>query len=193
MQGYADRISQVLDARPEPAVLVGQSSGGVVISQTAEQRPDKIETLVYVGAVLLRDGESVFSAGGNDTESLVFPNLVMSEDQTCATLREDAVKEALFADCSEEDVERAKPRFGPEPVAPLATPVAVTEAFGRVPRVYIETLQDRALNPWLQKEMYERMPCQKVISMNTSHWPFYAAPEELAGHLTSLPTRVRGA
>ncbi len=58
--------------------------------------------------------------------------------------------------------------------------------FGRIPRVYIETLKDRAIGPSLQKEMYERLPCRKVISMDTGHASMYAAPGELAGHLTSL-------
>ena len=187
LQGYADRISEVLAEQPEPAVLVGQSMGGAVISQAAEQRPDKIEMLVYVGAYLLRDGETMLGASQSDTESLVLTNLEMSEDGSFATLREDAIEEALLHDCPDEDVERAKARFRPQAVAPLATPVTLTEDnFGRIPRVYIETLKDRAISPWLQKEMYERLPCQKVISMDTGHAPFYAAPEELAGHLTSL-------
>ncbi len=190
LQGYAERISEVLDAQPEPVVLVGQSSGGVAISQAAEQRPDKVEMLVYVGAFLLRDGETILSASENDTESLVLSNLVMSEDGSSATLRGDAIGEALFADCSDEDVERAKPRFGPQALAPLATPVSLTEEnYGRVPRVYIETLKDRAISPWLQKEMYERVPCRQVISMETGHLPLYSAPEELAGHLSSLIVR----
>ncbi len=177
----------MLDAQPEPVVLVGHSSGGLVISQAAEQRPDKVKMLVYLTAFLLRDGEVVLSVAGNDTESLVLPAMVMSEDQTYATLREDAIGEALCADCSDEDVERAKSMFVPQAVAPFATPLAITEEnFGRVPRVYIETLQDRAISPSLQKEMYERLPCQKVISMNTSHSPFFSAPEELAGHLEVL-------
>jgi pimeloyl-ACP methyl ester carboxylesterase len=120
-------------------------------------------------------------------ESLVLPNLVMSEDQTSATIREDVIGEALLADCSDEDVKRAKSRFVPRAVAPFATPLAVTEEnFGRVPRVYIETLQDRAVSPSFQKEMYERLPCQNVVSMETSHSPFFSAPEELAGHLEFL-------
>ena len=193
LQGYADRISEVLDAHPEPAVLVGQSSGGSVISQAAEQRPGKVETLVYVAAYLLRDGESLSSVAENDTESLLLSNLVMSEDGSSFTFREEVIGEALFADCSEEDMERAKARFQPQAEAPFATPVSLTEEnFGRLPRVYIETLKDRTTSPWLQKEMYERMPCRKVISMDTGHLPFYAAPEELAGHLTSLLARDGG-
>ena len=187
LQGYADRISEVLDAQPEPVVLVGHSSGGQAISQAAEQRPEKVKMLVYLSAFLLRDGESVFSVGENDTESLILPNLVMSEDGSSATIREDVTREGLLHDCSDEDVERAKSRFVPQALAPIATPVALTEDnFGRVPRAYIETLQDRAISPWFQKEMYERLPCQKVISMNTSHSPFFSAPKELAEHLEVL-------
>jgi len=187
LQGYADWISGVLDAQSEPVVLVGHSSGGVVISQAAEQRPDKVKLLVYLAAFLLRDGETLFSVAENETGSLILPNLVMSEDGASATIREDVIKEALFHDCSDEDAERAKSRFAPQALAPFVTSLALTEEnFGRVPRVYIETLQDRAVSPSFQKEMYERLPCQKVVSMDTSHSPFFSAPEDLAGHLEFL-------
>lgn len=187
LQSYADRISEVLEAQPEPVVLVGHSSGGQAISQAAEQRPEKIKMLVYLAAFLLRDGETVFSVGENDTESLILSNLVISEDGSSATIREDVIREGLLHDCSDADVERAKSGFVPQALVPVATPVALTEDnFGRVPRVYIETLQDRAVSPSFQKKMYERLPYQKVISMNTSHSPFFSAPEELAEHLEVL-------
>jgi len=187
LQGYADWISGVLDAQSEPVVLVGHSSGGVVISQAAEQRPDKVKLLVYLAAFLLRDGETLFSVAENETGSLILPNLVMSEDGASATIREDVIKEALFHDCSDDDAERAKSRFAPQALAPFVTPLALTEEnFGRVPRVYIETLQDRAVSPSFQKELYERLPCQEVVSMDTSHSPFFSAPEDLAGHLEFL-------
>jgi pimeloyl-ACP methyl ester carboxylesterase len=110
LQSYANRITQVLDAPPEPVVLVGHSSGGVVISQAAEQRPDKGEMLVYLAAFLLRDG-ALFSVGENDTESLILSNLMMSEDVSSATIREDVIREGLLHDCSDENVERAKSRL----------------------------------------------------------------------------------
>lgn len=187
LQGYADRVSEVLAAQSGPVVLVGHSSGGVAISQAAERRPEKVKLLVYLAAFLLRDGETLFGVAENETGSLVLPNLVMSEDGASATIREDAVREALLHDCPEEDVERAKARFAPQALAPFATPLTLTEGnFGRVPRAYIGTLQDRAISPPFQEYMYGRQPCREVLSMDTSHSPFFAAPEELAGHLEVL-------
>ena len=54
LQAYVDRVTAVIDSCPEPVVLAGHSMGGVVISQTAEQRPQRICALVYVCAFLLR-------------------------------------------------------------------------------------------------------------------------------------------
>ena len=67
------------------------------------------------------------------------------------------------------------------------TPISVSEDnYGRIPKVYIECLQDKALMPDVQESMYTRTPCQRIISTNTSHSPFMSAPEELARHLMSI-------
>ncbi|MBI2912292.1 MAG: alpha/beta fold hydrolase [Chloroflexi bacterium] len=187
LQAYADRLCDVLDAQSEPVVLVGHSMGGLVITQAAEQRPRRIKTLVYLTAFLLRNGESLLEVAQGDSEAQVLPNLIMASDQSYATVKEHALKDVFYGDCSEKDVAQARALLVPQAAAPFATPVHTTaENFGRVPRVYIECLQDRAISPSVQKRMYTASPCQRVISMDTSHSPFFSAPEALAGHLTSL-------
>ncbi len=187
LKAYVDRICQILDAQSEPVVLVGHSMGGIVISQAAEYRPEKIKILVYLTAFLLQNEESLLQVAGGDTEALVLPNLIMAEDQSYATIKEEAIKEAFYGDCSEEDVRWAKSLLVPQAAAPLATPIRITEnRFGKIPRVYIECLRDRAISPSIQKKMYTALPCQSVITLDTSHSPFFSAPETLLGHLTSL-------
>jgi pimeloyl-ACP methyl ester carboxylesterase len=187
LQGYADRVCKVLDAQSEPVILLGHSMGGIVISQTAEYRPEKIKSLVYLTAFLLQNGEFLLQVGGGDTEALVLPNLVMAEDQSFATVKEEAIKQVFYGDCSDEDVARAKKLLVPQAAAPFGTPINITEKnFGRIPRVYIECLRDRAISPSVQKKMYETLPCRKVVSMDTSHSPFFSAPEALVDHLVSL-------
>ncbi|MFN8474335.1 MAG: alpha/beta fold hydrolase [Anaerolineae bacterium] len=187
MQSYVDAVSKVLDAQSEPVILVGHSRGGIVISQTAEARPEKIQKLVYLAAYLIPNGEAMLPTALSDTESLIASNLVLNEAKGYHMLKAEAFHDALYGDCSEDDVALATTLLTPEPNAPVATPLNLSDdRFGRIPRVYIQTLRDRGVTPSLQKRMYTATPCQSIISMETSHSPFLSAPEELVGHLTAL-------
>jgi pimeloyl-ACP methyl ester carboxylesterase len=187
LQAYANKVCEILDAQSEPVILVGHSMGGIVVTQAAEYRPDKIKKLVYVTAFLLQNGEFLLQYGEQDKDALVLPNLIMAEDQSSATVKEDALREVFYGDCSDEDLMRAKSLLVPQSAAPFLTPVSTTpEKFGRVPRVYISCDRDRAISPAIQEKMCNNLPCEKVIKMDTSHSPFLSAPEELARHLLSL-------
>ena len=187
LEGYADRIVEALDALSEPAVLVGHSLAGTAISQVAERRPEKIDKLVYLCALLLPSGRSAIEASQEDADSVVLQNAQVEPDQGRIILSEDGMRQALYHDCPEEDFERARRLITPQPLAPLGTPVEVTEGnFGSVRRAYVHTTQDRAVSPAAQEKMYTDLPCETVVSMATGHLPFFAAPEELAGHLDSL-------
>lgn len=184
---WVEHICQVVDTATEPVVLVGHSRGGIIISEVAERRPEKIALLVYVAGFLLRDGESLLAVAQSDGTSLVLPNLVISEDQTSSTIKPQAIREVLYAACSDEDVTLAEMLLAPEALAPAVTPIHVTEeGFGRVPRVYIECLQDMVIPPQLQRQMYAKLPCQRIVSIDTDHSPFFSAPQKLADSLTAL-------
>ncbi len=186
LQAYVDRVCNVLDAQPDAVILVGHSMGGAVITQAAEYRPEKIETLVYLTAFLPRNGESLFQLGQRDTEASIGASLIMAGDGSY-TVKDEDIRELFYGDCSGEDVALAKSLLVPQALAPSATPLSTTdESFGRIPRVYIECLRARSISLSMQKRMYTAVPCRKVISMDTSHSPFLSAPEELVAHLTSL-------
>src|SRR5262245_13853653 len=114
LKTWADSVCRILDAQAEPVILVGHSRGGAVVSRAAEQRPDKVKTLVYLAAFLLRDGESLRQVLQEAPTSLVPPNLVASEDQSMATIRAEAVREVLYGECSDEDVALARSLLVPE-------------------------------------------------------------------------------
>jgi len=50
-------VAAALAALPEPAVLVGHSYAGMVISGAAEAHPDKVKRLVYLDAFIPEDGQ----------------------------------------------------------------------------------------------------------------------------------------
>jgi pimeloyl-ACP methyl ester carboxylesterase len=162
---------------------VGHDHGGIVISQMAEQRPARVEKLVYLAAFLLPAGQAMLPVFMSDTRSAIIQNLMIDDDEwDCMVVKEEACREAMYQDCSEEDTALAVSLLAPEPVVPLTTPLDLSERnFGRVPRVYIETRCDNAVTLSMQRKMIADMPCEAVISMNTSHSPFFCAPQEHVG------------
>lgn len=187
LASYVERVCSVVAAQDEPVILVGHSSGGQVIAQTAEEATDHIALLVYLCAFVPEDGQSVLDLGMTATDSVLVSNLMFAEDGTTVTIAPDAIRAALYGDCSEADYRRAVARLRPEPVAPVATPVSLTERrFGRVPKAYIECLQDRALPLSMQRRMYRAAGIDTVLSLDTGHSPQYAGPPALAAHLVGL-------
>ena len=186
LQSYGDCVCEVVKAQIEPVILVGHSMGGIVITEVAEQCPAKIEKLVYLCAFLLNNGESAWEMD-RDLDSLLLPHIITSEDNSYIMVKDKFVRDIFYEDCSVEDVKKFKSQLVPEAIAPLNTPVCTTpENFGRLHRVYIECLQDRAISISLQRKMQAALPCQQVMTMNTSHSPFLSNPEALVTHLISL-------
>jgi pimeloyl-ACP methyl ester carboxylesterase len=187
LQGYTDAVVRAIDAQEAPVILVGHSMGGTVISNAIEARADKVERAVYVAAYLLKDGETLLHTTESDTESQLGPNLIFENEGATARVKLDTLAELFCADCSETEATNIRAHAASEPLSPLTQPVKVTDAqFGRVPRVYIETTQDRVLGNALQKRMYTETPVERVITMDTGHSPFLSQPAAFAKHLLSL-------
>jgi hypothetical protein len=97
------------------------------------------------------------------------------------------VQERFYHDCSEEDLAYCLERIRPQPFAPRDTKLRTTpERFGQVPRAFIYCTEDRSILHRVQKELVARMPCDKEVSLPTSHSPFLSAPRELANTLSDL-------
>jgi pimeloyl-ACP methyl ester carboxylesterase len=187
-EAYCNKVRAIVEAQQESVILVGHSMGGRVVTQVAELRPDRIKAAVYLAAILLRHGENTMPADPDTGETLIDRSITTSDDGIYQTLREDAIRELLFHDCSDEDADRAMTLLESRQASqPMTIPMRLTGGnFGRVRKVYIECLQDKAVTPAQQKIMYTLTPCDKVISMNASHSPFLSCPQELADHLVSI-------
>lgn len=188
LKSYTDRLSTVLENESEKVILVGHSMAGLVISQTAEYLPDKIEKLVYLCAYLPENGQNLFQIAQNEKKEKDSPTIVIiNEDQTLMHLKDELIKDSFYGDCAEEDVIKAKEKLCIEPLAPFFDLVHLTNTrFGMIPRYYIETLRDKAISIGLQRDMVNTSPCNQVITMDSDHSPFFSHPEELSSHLNQL-------
>jgi len=189
LQACVERVCGLIDAAEEPVVLIGHSAGGGVITQAAEERHTRIRTLVYLAALPPLNGETPYEAFVHGADARFEEALARSraEEQASTTVPRDIAHDRFFADCCDEDVALALTLLRPAPVGPMRTPVLTTpQRFGSVPRTYAQTLKDRALLPEQQARLFARQPCRRVSTLDSSHSPFFSAPDALASLLTDI-------
>ncbi len=187
MKTTVEKICNLIDTIEGKVILVGHSKNGIMISQAAEYRPGKIEKLVYIAAYLIPNGKTQKEYSVQDTGGLLKPYVTMFEDLNAHKLQPEIYKEGLYADCDGTITELAKLLLSHEPVESGITPLELTkENYERVPRVYIECTEDKAVTPFIQRKMYTEMPCERVYSMATSHSPFFSKPKELVDILCEI-------
>jgi pimeloyl-ACP methyl ester carboxylesterase len=186
---WASFVAELILREREPVILVGRSRGGIVISRTAEYAGHRIRALVYLAAMLVPDGETMGAVSNWMPRDTSF--LVLSEDGLTLTIDREKAKAATFNNTPDDVAERLLSRFCPEPAASFTWPVHVTEErFGKLPRIYIETLRDKAIPIELQRMMQARLPCRTVITMDTDHAAATSGPTELGAHLSAIPDYV---
>ena len=177
-------VDVVVDAAMDgPVVLVGHSLGGLVIGEAAERAPESLLGLVYVTATLVPPGENLHETLGLSGQPVAFTSggsNVMRPDPQLA-------RRLFYNTCTPERADRAARRLVPYTARPLLEPSTVTdERFGRVPRAYIECLQDQAIPIETQRRMQAALPCDPVRILDCDHSPAISASDELADILVSI-------
>lgn len=192
MDTYVENMVTAIDKIDGNTILVAHSFGGVVASQVVEARPNKIDAVVYMCAFMLPNEVSFLDATQGVTTSKVLNNLVFSEDGTSVNIAEHAVHEAVAHDVPADVFAQAQPNLVPEPVAPLGAKLQLTpEAYGSVPRYYIECTQDQTLPVDLQRGMYAQQSVEHVYSLASSHVPMFSDPGAVAEVLMDIAERVQ--
>jgi pimeloyl-ACP methyl ester carboxylesterase len=185
----ADRVCEVLACRPEPAVLVGYSMGGVIVTQAASNAPERVASLIFMAAFMPSNGQSLIDLtrlpeGEGD---MIQANVVVEGEPAVAALSAEAAAEAVYNCCTPEVTAMAVARRRPQAVAPFATPVDVDDAvLASIPRSYVLTKQDRCIMPALQRRMIDEHPCRIVIEIDTDHAPHLSRTHELVAALLEL-------
>lgn len=181
------RVTDILDSLEEPATIVVHSRSGIIASLAAEARPKKVDHIVYLASFMLRDGERVAEYFFGDTDSLLQGNVTVNRLKITDMIERKVYKDALYADCSPDDVALAYALLSPEPSLPALTRLKLTERnYGSVDRYYIELTQDRAVSLNLQRKLIKRSPVKKVYSIDASHSAYFSRPDELTAILLDI-------
>jgi len=172
-ESQADEVAQLLFYEDlKDVVLVGTSSGGMVVCRVAELMRERVGRLVFVDALALFDGEKIGDIVTRSTAAAVPGGL------TRGPTREDAANR-LFADLDPETRAWALERYTPHPAGIYEEGVRL-DRFWSLPWKASVIWCTRAQNPG---EAHQRRCADKLgasfATLDTGHYPMLSMPEEL--------------
>ena len=181
LSAYVDRVDAAIDAAGGDVILVGHSAGGVVISQAAENRPDAIRSVVFVGAFVPTTGQNLFALSMMDAGSKIGPSL----ENKGATLGIDptAFPDLFCADCDPDARAALIAGYRDEAAEPFTEAVTLSASFGGLAKTYIHTTNDQVISPAFQLQMTQATPMAHEHDLATSHMAMLADPDDLAALL----------
>ena len=151
-------------------VLVGTSTGGMVMASTAERARERVARVVFVDALALLNGEAV-------SDIVKRPTAVNTELTTGPSQHDFETR--LFADLEPATRKWAIERCTPHPIAPLTAPV-------KLKRFWSEKWNASVI--WCRKstnppQAHQRRACETLKGrwheLDTGHYPMLSEPEAL--------------
>jgi pimeloyl-ACP methyl ester carboxylesterase len=175
LAGDADVTRRALDGQDGPAVLVGHSYGGAVISEAGTHA--NVAALVYVAAFAPEKGESVQTLTSNPAPGAPVPPIVPSPDGFLFLDREK-FHAAFAADLSEDQAAFMADSQVPWGVDAYTGMVSEPAWRGR-PSWYLVATGDRMIPPPVQHQMAARAGAA-VSEVDASHSLYISQPVAVA-------------
>jgi pimeloyl-ACP methyl ester carboxylesterase len=175
LESDVETTHQVLDQQDGPAILVGHSYGGVVITEAG--RHERVAGLVYIAAFAPDSGESVTALIADPPPGAPVPPILPPVDGFLFLNREK------FADSFAADLPAADAAFMADSQVPWGVEAlngAVTEpAWRHKPSWYQVATDDRMIPPPAQRAMSERAD-STVVEAAGSHSIYVSQPHVTA-------------
>ena len=175
-------VRRVLDEDDEPAVLLGHSYGGTVITDAGHDHP-AVRGLVYVTSMLPDAGESQASLAGTAPAPWLDPD----SDGTIGVLP-DLVRELFVQDCDGPTQDAAVSRLTRQAMTAFGQPVRAA-AWRDVPTTYLVCTDDLAIPAAVQRERAAH--AGKTVEFAAGHHPFLSRPEDFAALLLDVLPSAR--
>ncbi|WP_081963168.1 alpha/beta fold hydrolase [Pseudomonas sp. ML96] len=183
LKGDAQSIDDLLQSLKSPAVLVGHSYGGAVISNAAYDQVN-VKALVYVAAFAPDMGESAIALSGMFPGSTLGPTLAppvaLSSGANDLYIQQDKFHNQFAADVPSADAKLMA--VAQRPVTDAALNEVPTEvAWRKIPSWWVYGDADKNIPPQAMKFMAERAKSRETLVIEGgSHVVMISHPEEVA-------------
>ena len=185
VQSDVDSVIRTLGRVSSPAVLVGHSYGGAVI--TGAGTDDRVVGLVYIAALAPDETETLQGQQDKFPATDVFQQIDVADGRVW--MLPDGI-EYFAGDLSEEEKQIVWATATP-PAADLFNEKAPGVAWRTKPSAYVMATNDHAVNPELHRFSAERMGAT-TYEVESSHVPMLSHPDIVLDAIRDLATVVSG-
>jgi pimeloyl-ACP methyl ester carboxylesterase len=182
--GDVDCVKRTLGRVTAPAILVGHSYGGSVI--TAAGTDPRVAALVYLAAFAPDADETTQSLQEKFPTTAIFSNVELSDGRIW--LRKDGVT-AFAGDLSEKEQQSIWATQA-APVADLFTQKVEGTAWRSKPSWYVVATKDHTIQPELERFVAKRMGAT-VFETASSHVPMLSQPDFVLDVIRKAATAVQ--
>lgn len=186
LQGDVDTVHRALGRVSSPAILVGHSYGGTVI--TAAGMDERVVGLVYICALAPDDGETSQSLIDRFPTTPVFSHIEVAEGRIW--LKPDGIKE-FAGDLPEHEQQVVWATQG-VPVVDLFNQKIAGAAWKSKPSAYIVGKSDHTVHPELERFLAKRMKAT-TYEVESSHVPMLSNPKVVIEAVRTLAGAVQEA
>lgn len=189
LEDQLDCLSSWMETMPDTVHLVAHGMAGILITEYAERRPERIASVTYMSSLFGQPGEWAITLPYNQDVNSGISHL---EDGEAIEVTHKEVAELSFNDCTPEDYvmfENSLERVSYDPpIPPLENTTGHWES---IQRAYIMCMKNKMVLRAQQHQMTVRHKCSPVIKMNTGHCPFLTQPKETAEIIDDIVSRVQ--
>ncbi len=153
-------------------VLVGTSTGGMVLCAAAERAPERIGRLVFADALALLDGERL--------DDIVKRSTAVSTELTSGPPRED-IATRLFGAFDPALRDWALERTTMHPIAAMTGTIRLPRFWSMPWKASVVWCRNSANPPRAHQERTREKLGASWMELDTGHYPMLTTPRELAG------------
>lgn len=185
LEACIERLSDRIAPLQGAVSLIAHSGGGVIATALAEALPQRINALVYIAGMMLPSGvgfaELVRELIAEHPQAAgIGPYLEWNKTLDSSRVPAAAAQRIFFQDLEPIAAQQAAAALVPQPEAMRALVAHWSpERFGRLPRLYVEALQDRSVVLAVQRAMQARVPGAQRVSLDSGHAPQLSQPHQL--------------